>query len=457
MAREPVRRSRSAGFGWADLLGPIGILSTVSVGCLFVLDQGVIGLVSWPSGIGSWGLLTGLVSWHLMVLQVIMLARIPWVERAWGHDLLTHRHRWIGFVSFWLMIAHVVAYMIERSMRGSGVLTAWWQLFVLDSWMLWATVGTLLIIAVVVLSVRAARRRMRYEPWHLLHLYAYLGMALALPHQISDGADFHTTWAQAYWWTWYLGSLAAILVFRLGLPVWRSGYHRLRVASVDVEAPGVVSVNVTGRHLDRMRTRSGQFFIWRFRDGPGWTRGNPYTISAAPSDDRLRVTIQAVGDGSGRAARLRPGTPVYVEGPYGTMTAQRRRHPRALFVAAGVGITPIRALLEDMPYAPGEATLIYRYSDQQHAIFIPELDELAARRGVIAHYLPGGRRTDGSWQAAGTGSDVDDAEALHRLVPQIAATDVFVCGPPRWITAIKAAARRAGADRMDLHSEDFAW
>ncbi|MET7399328.1 ferredoxin reductase family protein [Dactylosporangium sp. NPDC005572] len=454
--REPMRRSRPAGFGWADLLGPIGILSTVFVGCIFVLDQGVISLVSWPSGVGSWGLLTGLVSWHLMVLQVMMLARIPWVERAWGHDLLTHRHRWVGFVSFWLMIAHVVAYMIERSMRGTPVLTAWWQLFVLDSWMLWATAGTVLIIVVVVLSLRAARRRMRYEPWHLLHLYAYLGMALALPHELADGSDFHTTWAQAYWWTWYLGSLAAILAFRIGLPIWRSVRHRLRVAAVDVEAPGVVSVHVTGRHLHRMRTRSGQFFIWRFRDGPGWTRGNPYTISAAPTNDRLRVTIQAVGDGSERAARLRPGTPVYIEGPYGTMTAERRRHPHALFVAAGVGITPIRALLEDMPYAPGEATLIYRYSDQQHAIFLPELDELAARRGVIVHYLPGARRGDGSWQAAGVGSH-DDATALRRLVPQIADADVFVCGPPRWITSVKAAARQSGADRADLHSEDFAW
>ncbi|MET7394982.1 hypothetical protein ABZS66_15985 [Dactylosporangium sp. NPDC005572] len=240
------------------------------------------------------------------------------------------------------------------------------------------------------------------------------------------------------------------------MPIWRSAYHRLRVASVDVETTGVVSVHVTGRHLDRMRTRSGQFFIWRFRDGPGWTRGNPYTVSAAPADDRLRVTVQAVGDGSARAARLRPGTPVFVEGPYGTMTAQRRRHPHALFVAAGVGIIPIRALLEDMPFAPGEATLIYRYSDRQHAIFVPELDDPAGRRGIVVHHLPGPRRIDGSWQAAGVGSDVDDAEALLRLVPQITATDVFVCGPPRFITAVKAAARRAGADRADLNSEDFA-
>jgi len=385
-----------------------------------------------------------------------LLARIPWVEKAWGHDLLTHRHRWVGFASFWFMLAHVAAYMIEGAGRGTPVLTAWWQLFVLDSWMLWATAGTLMIIVVVVLSIRAARRSIRYEPWHLLHLYAYLGMALALPHQLADGSDFHQRWTQVYWWTFYLGSLAAVLVFRLGLPVWRSARHRMTVASVDVEAPGVVSVNVHGRHLDRMGTESGQFFIWRFRDGRGWTRGNPYTISAAPADDRLRVTIQAAGDGSERAARLTPGTPVYIEGPYGTMTARRRRHRHLLLVAAGVGITPIRALLEDTPTGPGDTALIYRYADEQHAVFRPEIDRLAAERGVTVHYLPGPRRRDGSWQPAGPSAG-SDADALLRLFPGIAQADIYVCGPPKWISAVRRAAKQAGARRVDVHSEDFAW
>ena len=160
------------------------------------------------------------------------------------------------------------------------------------------------------------------------------------------------------------------------------------------------SVTVEGHRLDRLRTRSGQFFIWRFRDGPGWSRGNPYTISAAPTADRLRVTIQAVGEGSARVERLQPGTKVAIEGPYGTMTAERRRHPRMLVMAAGVGITPMRALIEDTPFAPGDATLIYRY--RRDPIFRDELEEIAERRGVELHLLPGSRargRTRGSHTA----------------------------------------------------------
>ncbi len=250
--------------------------------------------------------------------------------------------------------------------------------------------------------------------------------------------------------------------------LWRSVSCRLRVASVTPEGPGVVSVVVEGRALHRLRTRSGQFFVWRFLDGPGWTRGQPYTISAAPTDDRLRITVRAAGDGSGRAARLTPGTRVLVEGPYGTMTAERRRLPGMLAMAAGIGITPIRALLEDTPYAPGEAVLVYRYSSTEHQVFAAEIAALAEQRGVRIVALPGARRTDGSWRPAGldgAGADAtwtedeepDDVQALLDLVPDVADRDVFVCGPPGWTRAVRRAARSAGAAREQIHTEDFAW
>lgn len=454
-ASQASRRPKALRFGWADLIGPVGILINVVVVAMWIRNQGLASLTSLDRAIGSLGLLTGLLASSLMVTQVLMLARFPWVEKAWGHDLLIHRHRWVGFASFWLMIAHTAAYAIERAADGN-IGQAWLQLFVLDSWMLWATVGTIMITVVTVLSIRYARRRMRFEPWHLLHLYAYLGMAFGFPHQLADGADFHETWAQVFWWTLYLGTLALILIWRVGMPIYSSWYHRMRVEKVVTEAPGVYSVHVTGRNLSRLHTKSGQFFNWRFLDGPGWMRGNPYTISAAPTNHAMRVTIQAAGDGSARVAHLTPGTKVLIEGPYGNMTAQRRQHPHMLLIAAGVGLTPIRALLEDTPYAPGECTLIYRYTEEEHAIFTAEIDAIAAQRGVTVHYLPGKRRTGGSWQARGAAIS-NDATALAALVPDITATDIFVCGPPQWIRSVKAAARKAGAARADVHTEDFAW
>jgi predicted ferric reductase len=456
--RDSVRRALVPRFGWADVLGPLAI-GTVAV-CFFmwIRNEGLASLTVFDTALGSLGLLTGLLASDLMILQVVMLARIPWVEQAWGHDLLARRHRYLGYASFWFLIAHIVLFAMQRLDRADGpFLAPMWNLFVTESWLLAASVGTAMVFLVIASSIRAARRRLRYESWHLIHLYAYFGMGLALPHQIKDGADFHELWAQIYWWGLYIAAAGLIVVYRIGWPTWRSVYHRMRVTSVQTEGPGIVSVNVAGRRLDKLGTKSGQFFIWRFLDGPGWSRGNPYTISAAPQDDQLRVTIQAAGDGSARAARLHPGTRVVIEGPYGTMTAARRRHPTMLLMAAGVGITPIRALLEDTSYAPGETTLIYRFTQAGHGIFRAEIDEIADRRGVRVFYLPGPRRADGSWLPATAPSDRNDAEVLAALAPDVARSDIFVCGPPAWITSGRKAARRAGAARDQIHTEDFAW
>lgn len=455
---KPRRRPNALRFGWADLLGPIGVASVVIVICMWLRTGGwQQSIAGFDSALGSLGLVTGLVSADLMILQVIVLARIPWVERAWGHDLLTHRHRTLGYWSFWLMMLHVVLFAIQRGRRaGADWLSAQYELFIHAPWFLFATVGTVILIGVVVTSIRWARKRLRYESWHLLHLYSYLGMGLAMPHMLSDGMHFHSTLAQAYWWAIYGIAVVTVLAFRVVLPTWRSWYHRLRVTSVKRETPDVVSVAIEGHRLDRLRTKSGQFFIWRFLDGPGWTRGNPYTISDAPTDSTMRVTIQNAGHGSGeRIARLDPGTRVAIEGPYGTMTAERRRHPKMLLMAAGVGITPMRALLADTPFARGEATLIYRYHDKEQAIFGEELRELAERRGLNLHFLPGPRAAENSWRPLSI--EDDDTQALKRLVPDITDHDVYLCGPVPWIAAVRSALRRCGVKRSQVHTEDFAW
>jgi ferredoxin-NADP reductase len=305
--------------------------------------------------------------------------------------------------------------------------------------------------------VRAARSRQRYETWHLIHLYAYLGVGLALPHQLWTGADLVASApARLYWWGLYGGALTAVLLFRIGLPAWRSAYHRLRVDAVVPEAPGVVSVYLRGHRLDRLPVRAGQFFLWRFLDGPGWSRAHPYTLSAAPGRDLLRITVKDLGDGSGRVARLRPGARVLIEGPYGALTADRHTGQKALLIAAGVGVTTMRALLDDLAPAPGSVTLLYRIRRYEDAVFRIELDRLAHRHGIRVVYLEGGRQHRGSWLPARYGG-LSDVQALLWLVPDVAEREVFLCGPPPWMGTVRATLREAGVGPDRIHAEEFAW
>ncbi|MEU7875882.1 ferredoxin reductase family protein [Dactylosporangium sp. NPDC049140] len=443
---------------WKDVAGSAALLSIAAVMTLWLAGGGLRELGAQGGAATSTGRVTGLVASDLLLLQVLLMARIPWVERSYGQDTLARRHRLVGFVSFWLMLAHVVLVTVGYAQSGrTGFLGTAWDLVVTYPGMLLAAAGTALLVLVVVLSIRAARHRQRYETWHLIHLYAYLGVGLALPHQLWAGADFTASApARVFWWSIYGATLAAVLVFRVGMPVWRSVYHRLRVTAVVPEAPGVVSVHLRGRRLDRLPVRAGQFFLWRFLDGPGWSRANPYTLSAAPRTDQLRITVKDLGDGSGRVASLRPGTRVLIEGPFGVMTAARHRRHKVLLIAAGVGITTMRALLDDLVPAAATTTLLYRIGRHEEPVFQAELDAFARRRGVRVVYLRGSRPARGSWLPAQY-AHVAELEALRQLVPDIAEHEAYLCGPPPWMDAARTTLRQAAVPADHIHLEEFAW
>ena len=333
-----------------------------------------------------------------------------------------------------------------------------WDLIVDYPGMLLALAGTVALVLVAVTSIRKARRKLRYESWHLLHLYAYLGVGLALPHQLWTGKEFLSNpVATLYWWSLWIAAAAAILVWRLGIPVYRTAVHGLRVTSVVREGPGVVSVWMTGRNLNRLPVAAGQFFTWRFLAGPGWTRGHPYSLSAAPTDDTLRITVKDLGDGSRALGRVRPGTRVAIEGPYGRLHRGVRTRRKVTLMASGIGVTPLRALLEDLAQRPGDVTLIYRAGSPRDLVLKAEIDALATARGARVFYLLGHRvRTRQSWLPAAA-AHRSDADGLRDLVPDIADHDVYLCGAQDWMDAAKQAAIAAGVAAECIHEERFAW
>jgi ferredoxin-NADP reductase len=230
------------------------------------------------------------------------------------------------------------------------------------------------------------------------------------------------------------------------VPWRRDRRHRLRVAEVRPEGPGVVSVILAGEHVEELQAEPGQFFRLQFQArGLRWT-ASPYSLSAPPQPPYLRFTVKDLGGHSAAVADLRPGTKVRAEGPYGAFTAGRVRARKVLLVAGGVGITPIRALFETLPAARGDLTLLYRASFPQDLIFRQELEAIAAARGARLHYLVGPREQVGDPLTPGT---------LARLVPHLERHDVFVCGPEPMAQAAVAALRACGVKRSRIHHESF--
>lgn len=440
---EAIRRAGAFGLAVASLL----------VTWWWAAAGGLTDLSGWATGLTSLGRWTGLLASLLLLVQVLLMARIPTLEQAYGQDRLARVHRWIGFSSFNLMIAHLglIAWGYAAGSL-SGLPATFWDLTVNYPGMLLALAGTLALCLVVATSVRAARTALRYESWHLLHLYAYLGAGLALPHQLWTGQEFLASPTRAaFWWGLWGAAALSVLVFRMGVPLWRSLRHRLTVTSVTEEGDGVFSVYLTGRRLDRLSVRAGQFLNWRFLTGEGWTRAHPYSVSAAPDGRSLRISVKRSGDGSSALAHVAPGTPVLIEGPYGRLSERARSRAKVLMIGAGVGVTPLRALAEGLAYAPGEATLLYRY--RAEPLFVNELQVLRAERGLEVIGLPG-RRRPGSWLPANDGADL---AVLRALVPDVAERDVYICGPEEWAAQVCATLAQAGCPRRQIHMESFGW
>jgi predicted ferric reductase len=389
----------------------------------------------------------GLHAALIMMLQLLLIARLPWLDRRIGMDRLTSWHRWTGFSLLCAVVLHstFVVFGYAR-LDNAPVLRTFLGLAGVVASLLGMCAGAI-IVAVAVMSIRYARRRLQYETWHAIHVCVYLAVLLGLVHQFLEGTTFTSSpLAKAYWWTLWAFVGSSLIVARFVLPLWRNAYHQFRVAAVVPESDNVVSVYVTGRHLDRLPARAGQFFIWRFLGNGSWWQANPFSLSAAPDGRSLRLTAKAVGATSAGLRHVPVGSRVFAEGPYGAFTDLHRTKDATLLIAGGVGVTPIRALLED---SAGSVVVLYRVRTMEDAVLLTELQELARARGAELHVLAG--RT-------GAGSPPNspfEPRQLIDLVPDIADRDVFVCGPPAMTSAVLGSLRALNVPRLQVHAERF--
>jgi predicted ferric reductase len=418
----------------------------------FVLGNGVAIFWLWAHGgnldgkttgeaLTSVARITGLLSAYLALLQVVLLARIPALERLVGFDRLTVWHRWNGHATIDLVVAHVFfsiwGYaLMDKYSIGKEISTMIWG--GIYPGMIVATIGTAFLLAVVATSYVIVRRRLRYEWWYAVHVLAYAGIALAWFHQIPTGNELVLdTVAADYWRALYVATIAIIVGFRVIPPLLNAFRYGMRVAEVVPEGPGVVSIRITGRRLDRLHARPGQFFQWRFLNR--WWTAHPFSLSEAPDGSTFRITVKALGDDTAALARVPVGTRVVAEGPFGVFTDAARRGAKRLLIAGGIGITPVRAL------GRSGDVVIYRAIHDEDLVLLDEV----VHSGAEVHTVVGDHAADG-------GDRLLAPEHLLELVPDLVERDVYVCGPPGMTEFAVKNVRAAGVPRRRIHVERFA-
>jgi predicted ferric reductase len=440
------KKYSSAGVDWAAWILGVGLGLTLA---LQITTMRWSDISSVYSAIASISRVAALIGTFSAIVGIFLVSRIPWVERGVGHDRLVTWHRKLGPWSLYLVGAHVLFIVLSFAGQDNVMLAVEsWRMLNSFEWMWPALAGFVLMVMAGVTSYKKARAKMSYETWWIIHIYTYVAIAASFMHQILNGQMFvNHPLNRFYWTTLYVLMAASIVIYRFGIPIVRSLRHNLVVEKVVVEGPGIISIIMKGRKLHKLAAEGGQFFSWRFLTRGHALMSHPYSLSAAPTENHLRITVKDLGDHSRSVAYLKPGTRVFVEGPYGAFTAGRATMKHIVLIGGGVGITPVRALLDEFRNGV-QIDLIYRVSREEEVVLREELDFLQKNSGgtIRVHYLVGSRREHPM-----------DAKSLEMLVPRIADSDIYICGPGPLVETVKAAVADLGVPKNRFHDEAFAF
>lgn len=446
MNRVTARKFSSAGTDWAALLTGLGLGLTVALELTALRSSDISSFYLILQTISRFAALVGT---YFALLGILLVSRIPWVERGVGHDRLITWHRKLGPWSLYLIGFHVLLIIVGYAGQfHERILSELINILTTFNWMWAALAGFIFMITAGVTSYKKARAKLSYEAWWVIHISTYAAIALSFMHQILNGPMFigHPL-NKAFWISLYGAMVFCIVYWRIALPTFRSFRHGLKVEKIVVEGPNMVSVIMRGRDLDKLGAQGGQFFSWRFIAKGHALASHPFSLSAAPTAHYLRITVKDLGDHSKTLADIKPGTRVFMEGPYGAFTAGRASLKHVVLVGGGVGITPIRALMEE--FRDGvQLDVIFRASHEDDLILREEMDYLAAKSkgSVRVHYLVGSRKIYPM-----------DAKALQALLPNFADSDIYICGPGPLVETVRRAAKDVGVPKNRFHDEAFAF
>lgn len=385
------------------------------------------------------GRITALWGTALILLQIFLVARVPFLEQTFGFDRLTRLHHWSGILTFCFLVAHPILLLLGRGAEHSigGIFAQWALWFGSLEEIAPATIALVLLTGIVVHSLLMVWRRWRYELWFATHLLVYPVVLLSFGHQLELGGDFFgRLWFEVYWQALFVIVLVSLAWYRILTPLARWWRYRFVVDRVVRETATTYSIYISGRGIGSFPYRAGQYASLRFLDRGRWWQSHPFSFSGVPGDDYLQFTIKGLGDFSGSLAALAKGTPVILEGPFGIFTLDRREHAKVLLLAGGVGISPIASLARECARTGVDAVTVYVHRPDDGALAA----ELALLPGIVVRDVVSGLQRH-------------TMEQLLVGIPAMEDRDVYVCGPQAMVDDARAFAQERNIG--PVHFERF--
>jgi len=398
------------------------------------------------------GRLAGLFAELSIATQFLLMGRISFVEQEFGHDKLNRLHRYIGYSIGLFLLSHPTLLILGYSQSEGKTFFGQITEFLLNYEDVFkAAIGLIILIAIISISLPFFRKQLKYEHWYGVHLFVYLVFILIIQHQTNFG-DFEGRRAWVlYWQILNYGIVGLLVLHRFIRPLYRFYYHGFVLDKIIPETPDATSLYISGHNLEGFKFKPGQFANLTFLNKKMFFT-HPFSFSLPQNGKSIRFSVKASGDFTNKIRQLPIGTKVIIEGPLGRFTQDPApQADKFLFLAGGIGITPIRSLIESLAGQNKDIVLLYSNKRPEDILFKTELENLKHRYHFIMTQVvekPGQEQYE-------TGRI--DREKILRLVPDFKLREIYICGPIEMIDALKNLLLNLGANKDKIHFEKFSY
>jgi len=388
------------------------------------------------------GRLTGLLAEFLILAGLILISRLPFLEKVYGFDELNKIHRWIGYGLVTVIVSHPLFLLIGYSSANEISLFKQFINFI-TKWedVSGAFFGIIILIVVGIISMPKIRWKLKYETWHFVHLFMYLAIGLVFSHQINSG-DVSNGTALFYWFLINFVVFGVLIFYRFLRPIILFLRHEFYIEKVAQETHDVCSVYIGGKNLDKFKFESGQHLRILFLDKK-MLQFHPFSFSSAYNGKFLRISIKNSGDFTSQIGNLKEGTKIIIDGPLGKFTELSAVKNKYLLIAGGIGITPIKAMIESLSEKGRDFIFIFGNKTEKDIVFKKELDK-------IPHHYVLSREKKNEYE-----NGYIDGEKIQRIAPDFKERDIYICGPDLMLNSILDTLKNLGVDKSQIHYEKF--
>ena len=390
----------------------------------------------------SIGQISALLGISLFAINLILSARISWMQPFfWGLNKIYSLHHKIGTYALVLLLIHPLVLAIKY-------LTFSWQslwYFVLpDLNNLPKTYGMIALVSMFGLLAFTYWIKLRYESWRWTHKFLGPVFLLGSLHGFlipSDIARFLPL--KIYFFVLAALALAAHL-YHSWLFRWLGQKFKYEVVEIVPYPPNIHEI-ILKPLTRKIEYTAGQFVFVNFLGKIIKNEIHPFSISSSPKDKNLRIAIKNLGDFTARINKLEKGELALIEGPYGVFNKERGNYKEQIWIAGGVGITPFLGMARDLQANDDyNITLIYAVSYKEEAVFMPELNEIAADNNNFKVFLH-----------ASDQAGYMTVKKLKEMKIDLNKKSIFLCGPPPMMKSIGKQLAEVGVKKADIHSEEF--